>query len=169
LTPPAVADWVAYSSASNHTTPDSGNISMFRPPTFAIPSSIIVGNASVLLVTLVGDSVLPGPLYLNNILVAPDIIENLLSVRCFTTDNSCSMEFDPFGLSMKDLATRNVIIRSNSSGLVYTLYPLSHGATPRAFYTVAASTWHRHLGHPGRDTLSEKPSGQYLGLIMMSH
>jgi hypothetical protein len=30
------------------------------------------------------------------------------------------MELDPFGLSVKDLAMRNVIVRSNSSGLVYT-------------------------------------------------
>jgi hypothetical protein len=117
-----------------------------------------VGNGFVLPATSVGDSVLPRPLYLNNILVAPDIIQNLLSVHCCTTDNSCSIEFDPFGLSVKDLATRNVIIRSISSGLVYTLCLLSHATTPRAFYTVTASTWHCHLGHPGRDTLSRLAS-----------
>jgi hypothetical protein len=35
------------------------------------PSSIVVGNGSTLPVTSVGDSVLPGPFYLNDILVAP--------------------------------------------------------------------------------------------------
>jgi hypothetical protein len=44
--------------------------------------------------------VLLGPFHLNNILVAPNIIQNLLSVHQFTTDNSCSMEVGPFGLSM---------------------------------------------------------------------
>jgi hypothetical protein len=53
-----------------------------------MPSSIIVGNGSVLPVTSVGDTVLPGPFYLNNILVAPDIIQNLLFVHEFTTNNS---------------------------------------------------------------------------------
>jgi hypothetical protein len=60
--------------------------------------------------------VLPGPFYLNDVLVAPDLVQSLLSVRCFTTDNSFSMEFDPFGLSVKDLAARSVIMRYDNSG-----------------------------------------------------
>jgi hypothetical protein len=64
------------------------------------------------------------------------------------------MEFDPFGLSVKDLATRNVIVRSNSSDPVYTLRLTTQFSTPEALTTVAsASTWHRHLGHPGRDII----------------
>jgi hypothetical protein len=59
------------------------------------------GNRSTLLVTSVGDTALPGPFCLNNVLVTPDIIQNLLSVCRFTTDNWCSMEFDPFGLSVE--------------------------------------------------------------------
>jgi hypothetical protein len=39
-------------------------------------------------------------LVLNNVLVAPSIIKNLISMHRFTTDNNCSIEF---GLSMKDL------------------------------------------------------------------
>jgi hypothetical protein len=46
--------------------------------------------------------VLPGPFYLNDVLVAPDLVQSLLSICRFTTDNSCSMEFDAFGLSVKD-------------------------------------------------------------------
>jgi hypothetical protein len=92
------------------------------------PRSIIVGNGSILPVTSVGDSLLPGPFYLNDVLVAPDLVQSLLSVRRLTTDNSCSMEFDPFGLSVKDLATRSVIVRYNSSSPLYTI-PLSASAT----------------------------------------
>jgi hypothetical protein len=32
---------------------------------------------------------LPGPFYLNNVLVTPNIIKNLLSIRRFTTNNCC--------------------------------------------------------------------------------
>jgi hypothetical protein len=71
----------------NHTTPDPSNISLFRPPNSPIPSSIVVGNGFVLHVTSVGDTVHPGPFYLNNVLVTIDIIKNLLSVRQFTTNN----------------------------------------------------------------------------------
>jgi hypothetical protein len=46
-----------------------------------------------------------------DILVTPNIIQNLLSVHHFTTENWYSMEFDPFGLSMKDLSMGNAITR----------------------------------------------------------
>jgi hypothetical protein len=139
------------------------------PPSLAHPSSIVVRNGSVLPVTSVGDSVLPGPFYFNDVLVAPDLIQCLLFVRRFTTDNSCPMEFDPFGLSVKDLATRRVLARYDSTGLLYTLpLPTSITLTPHvvsyALATAASSaTWHRRLGHPGSDVLSklyQLPSGQ---------
>jgi hypothetical protein len=51
------------------------------------------------------------------------------------------MQFDPFGLSMKDLATRNMIFRCNSFGPLYTIR-LSSTRPPHAstYYalTVAA-------------------------------
>jgi hypothetical protein len=105
LTPPTIIDWVADSGASNHTTSDAGTLTSIRPPTFTDPSSIIVGNGSALPVTSVGDSALPGPFYLKHVLVTPDIFQNLIYVHHFTIDNWCSMEFDPFGLSMKNLST----------------------------------------------------------------
>jgi hypothetical protein len=52
-----------------------------------IPPSIVVGNKSALPVTSVGNTIHPGPFYLNNVLVTPDIIKNLLFVHQFTTDN----------------------------------------------------------------------------------
>jgi hypothetical protein len=54
-------------------------------------------------------------------LVSPQIIKNLISVRQFTTDNNCSVEFDPAGCSVKDLNSRNVIVRCNNSGPLYPL------------------------------------------------
>jgi hypothetical protein len=79
--PPSLTKWVTNSSASNHTTHDPGNISLFQPLNPAIPSSIVITNRFVLPVTSVGDTILFGLFYLNNILVTPDIIMNLLSVH----------------------------------------------------------------------------------------
>jgi hypothetical protein len=107
-----------------------------------------------------GDTALFGPFYLNNILITSDIIQNLLSVRRFTTDNLCSMEFNPFGFYMKDLSTRNMITRCDSSGPLYIMRlpscstPSSSVAAPIAL-VASASTWHRRLGHPGIDTMSK--------------
>ena len=42
------------------------------------------------------------PLSPTNVLHAPKIIKNLISVRKFTIDNSVIVEFDPFGFSVKD-------------------------------------------------------------------
>jgi hypothetical protein len=162
--PQSITEWIADSGASNHTTLDSGNISRFRSPTSNIPSSIVVGNGSSLPVTSVGDTVLSGQFYLNNVLVTPDIIKNLLSVRQFTTDNNCSMEFDPFGLSVKDLSSRNTILRCNSSGSLYTISLPTARAPPAtthyglAAVTTPASLWHQRLGHPGPDVLAKLSS-----------
>jgi hypothetical protein len=69
------------------------------------------------------------------------------------------MEFDPFDLSVKDLATRNVIIRSNSSGLVYTLRLSTRISSPQALTALAStSTWHCRLSHPGHDIISKLSS-----------
>jgi hypothetical protein len=54
------------------------------------------------------------PLYLHDVLVTPRIIKNLISVCQFTTDNNYSVDFDPFGFSVKDLLTRRELLRCNS-------------------------------------------------------
>jgi hypothetical protein len=123
-----MTDWVADFGATNHTHPTLVTSSP-RPPSLTHPSSIVVGNGSVLPVTSIGDSVLSGPFYLNDVLLASDFVQSLLSVRCFTTDNSCSMKFDPFGLSMKDLAIRRVLARYDRPGSLYTL-PLPTSTQP---------------------------------------
>jgi hypothetical protein len=137
--PTSVQDWVADSGATHHTTPSVGNISTLHLLPSSNPSSIVVRNVSSLLITSVGDSVLPGPFYLNNILLAPDMVQSLFSARRFTTDNWCSMEFDPFGLFVKDLTTKNVIVKSNSTGPLYTMrLPGSLTLSPSAMTALAA-------------------------------
>jgi hypothetical protein len=69
------------------------------------PSSIVVGNGFTLSVTLVGASIFPRAFYLNDVLVAPHITHNLLFVPRFTTNNSCSIEFDPSPLGIVILTT----------------------------------------------------------------
>jgi len=64
-----------------------------------LSSSVTVGNGQSIPVVSLGTSILPTSdtfFYLNNILVAPALMRNLLSVRQFTCDNHCSNEFDAF-------------------------------------------------------------------------
>jgi hypothetical protein len=118
------------------------------------PSHIVVGNGSFLPIYSVGSTTLTSrPFNLERVLYSPSIIKNLISVRQFTIDNSCSIEFDPTGFSVKDLATRRLIMRSNSSGPLYPFFGASpHGHT--AFTISTSDLWHRRLGHPGRQSLS---------------
>ena len=63
-------------------------------------SSVLVGNGPSIPVACHGHSILStktSNFALNNVLVVPSIVQNLLSVRQFTHDNHCSIEFDAFG------------------------------------------------------------------------
>ena len=83
------------------------------------------------------------------------IIKNLISVRQFTTDNNYSVEFDLAGCSVKDLQTRDEIVRCNSSGPLYPLrLPPAHSLVAKS----ASPLWHRRLGHPGHEALSKLAS-----------
>jgi hypothetical protein len=69
-------------------------------------SFITVGNGSNIPISCHGTSTLSAAnttFQLNNVLVAPALVRNLLSVYQFTRDNSCSIEFDALGFSIKDL------------------------------------------------------------------
>jgi hypothetical protein len=178
--PTSVQDWVADSGATHHITLSVGNISTLCPLTSSNPSSIVIGNDSSRPITSVGDSVLPGPFYLNNILVAPDMVQSLLSVYHFIIDNWCSMEFDTFGLSVKDLTTKNVIVGSNSTSLLYTMHlprsltPSSSAVAalavvPHALTAVAPTTWHRRLGHPDPDALSSLSQSSFIQCTSKKH
>jgi len=159
LTPPSSAEWYVDSGAGAHMVNNAGILSTFHHPSSSSPSSIIVGNGASLPVTSIGShsfSTTRRPLVLSDVLVSPNIIKNLISVRRFTTDNNCSIEFDPFGLSVKDLQTRSVIARCNSTGDLYPFFP-APSSTPTTLAATASSTslWHHRLGHLGHAALSK--------------
>jgi hypothetical protein len=133
----------------------SSNLSHIFSPWYPTPSSIVVSNGSLLPIVVIGSTALPHSLFLHNILVSPQIIKNIISVCQFTIDNNCSVEFDPAGCSVKDLQTRNVIVRCNSSGA---LYPLHLHLAQSLVAKSTSPLWHRRLGHPGHETLSKLAS-----------
>jgi hypothetical protein len=120
------------------------------------------GNGALLPVRCTGSYYFPipnRPLFLNNVLVVSSIIKNLIFVRHFTTDNNCSIEIDPFGLSVKDFQTRSVIARCNSMGNLYSFFPPT--STPAlAAASVSTTLWHRRLGRLGLEALSKLISSQ---------
>ncbi|GJS31989.1 ribonuclease H-like domain-containing protein [Tanacetum coccineum] len=116
--------------------------------------SVHVGNGNSIPVTNSSHSIIPSihrPLHLNNVFVTPNIIKNLIYVRQYTKYNNCTIEFDAFGFSVKDLLTRHILLRYDSSG---DLYPVTKPSTiPVVFLSTSSSTWHQHLCHPGDEVL----------------
>ncbi|XP_074277039.1 uncharacterized protein LOC141600695 [Silene latifolia] len=156
LVPPDNAQWVMDTGASSHLTSESGTLN----PPFNLSSirSIFVGNGKSIPVLGSGHASITLPnrqLSLKNVLYAPNIIKNLISVRQFTKDNNVSVEFDPNGFSVKDIRTGRTIMRSNSTG---TLYPVSATSSKEPPITVLAESsrdlWHPRLGHPGSNITS---------------
>jgi hypothetical protein len=88
-------------------------------------------------------------------------IENPLTWSCMTPSFYNGGVTDLFGLSVKNLATRRVLARYNSTGPLYTLpHPTSTTPTMRVFsYALASAAsstiWHHRLGHPSPDVLSK--------------
>nr|GEW82136.1 ribonuclease H-like domain-containing protein [Tanacetum cinerariifolium] len=116
--------------------------------------SISVGDGHSIPITNTGHSILPTPfksLHLNNVLITPHIVKNLISVCQFVRDNNCTIELDVFGFSVKDFMTRQVLIRCDSMGDLYSVTPPS--PIPHVFL-VSQHTWHQRLGHTGSKVLS---------------
>ncbi|GKC90102.1 ribonuclease H-like domain-containing protein [Tanacetum coccineum] len=115
--------------------------------------SVSVGDGHSIPVTNAGHSILPTsvrPLHLNNVLIIPNIVKNLISVRQFVRDNNYTVEFDAFGFYVKDFMTRRVLLRCDSTG---DLYPVTASSPIPHAFLVTQHTWHQCLGYPGGDVL----------------
>ncbi|GJR56567.1 hypothetical protein Tco_1407088 [Tanacetum coccineum] len=99
--------WNMDTGASSHLNDSVTNLSeVFNSYMY---SSVSVGDGHFIPVTNTGHSILPTsvrPLHLNNVLITPNIVKNLISVRQFIRDNNCTIEFDAYGFSVKDFMTR---------------------------------------------------------------
>ena len=139
-------DWIFDSGASSHMSASSNFLSSCTHPF----RSFTLGDGSSIPIYYVGKAQLPSPtkpLLPRDVLVAPALIKNLISVRQFTRDNLVSIEFEPFGSSVKDYQTKAEIALFNSSGELYSLHGVPAAAPPTSM-VASVDLWHRRLGHP---------------------
>ncbi|GJX89479.1 ribonuclease H-like domain-containing protein [Tanacetum coccineum] len=148
---PTTGTWHMYSGASFHLNNSVTCLSeLFN---LCMYPSISVGDSHSILVTNTGHSILPTStrsLHLNNVLITPHIVKNLIYVRQFVRDNNCTIEFDAFGFSVKDYTTRQVLLQCDSTG---DLYPVTSPSQVPQVFLVSQHTWHQRLGHPGSEVL----------------
>ena len=155
LTPPDV-NWYMDTGATSHMTYAQGNLTSYF--NMSNKRGIIVGNGHSIPIHGYGHTTLSSPcppLSLNNVLHAHQLVKNLVSVRKFTIDNSVTVEFDPFGFSMKDFPTGMPLMRCESWGELYPITkPTNPATSPSTFAALAPSLWHDRLGHPGAPVLN---------------
>ncbi|XP_071712276.1 uncharacterized protein [Rutidosis leptorrhynchoides] len=143
--------WTMDTGASIHLTSSINNLSTIF--NHCMYPSVAVGDGNSIPVVNTGHSVLPNinrPLHLSNVLVTPNIVKNLISVRRFTRDNKVSVSFDEFGFSVKDYLTRRLLLRCDSTRDLYPLTTPTPTPAQHALITTP-SIWHQRLGHPSTD------------------
>ncbi|XP_076934660.1 uncharacterized protein LOC143601033 [Bidens hawaiensis] len=85
---PPDESWFMDTGATNHLSADSGMVSSSSRVTPI--KSILIGNGQSIPILGSGNTTLPGPsrdLYLNDVLISPNIFKNLVFVRRFAIDN----------------------------------------------------------------------------------
>ncbi|GJS69374.1 ribonuclease H-like domain-containing protein [Tanacetum coccineum] len=154
LRDPTNANWNMDTGASSHFNSNATNLStIFNSCMYP---SVLVGDGKSIPVTNTGHSTLPTPyrpLHLNNVLIIPNIVKNLNSVRQFVRDNKCTIEFDEFGFSVKDYWTRQILLRYNSTS---DLYPVTSPFKSSSFLfgQVPSRRHQTTMGHPGIKVMS---------------
>ncbi|GJS59190.1 ribonuclease H-like domain-containing protein [Tanacetum coccineum] len=131
--------------------------------------SVSVGDGHSISVTNTGHSILPTSaksLHLNNVLITPHIVKNLIFVRQIVRGNNCTIEFDAFGFFVKDFLTRQVLLRCDSTG---DLYPVTAPSPIPHAFLVSKHTWHQRLGHPGGEVLRRLVSSNFISYNKEKH
>uniref|UniRef100_A0A251VD12 Putative ribonuclease H-like domain-containing protein n=1 Tax=Helianthus annuus TaxID=4232 RepID=A0A251VD12_HELAN len=156
-------NWHMDTGASNHLSDHEGICS--NSPNVTSIKSILVGNGHKMPIIGSGNTTFPysqNTLHLNNVLYAPNVIKNLISVRQFTRDNFVSVEFDPFGFSVKDYKTGRMLSRHDSDSHLYPVTAPVQVSKPSVFTVSTPESWHDRLGHPGASVVDFLSSNKFI-------
>jgi len=143
-------EWLFDSGSSHHITNDLQNLSLHS--NYNGNDHLHVANGMSLPITHVGSTTLNSSkpnrnLVLNNVLYAPGVTQNLVSVSQLCNTDNVSIEFFPSFFKVKDLTTGVCLLQGPNDSNVYKL-PTS--TSPRVYSAASTSSlcWHNRLGHP---------------------
>lgn len=166
-TPETVADnsWYPNSGATHHLTNSATTIS--DGESYKGPGKVFVGNGSTLPVLTTGQSSLltrSRPLFMRSLLFVPGITKNLLFVSKFAKDNRVMFEFFPTQCQLRDLQTKEVLLKGSVHHGLYRLHlnkSSAGGLSSTCAQCLTASKmlplniWHSRLGHLCQAILSK--------------
>lgn len=116
--------WYPDSGATCHITPDLSNLSIHTD--YGGNDMVKVGNGTGLPIQHIGHSTLntySSPLQLHDVLLVPSITKNFQSINRLTKDNNVFFEFHPHRFSIKDRASRRILLQGPASNGLYHLQP----------------------------------------------
>ncbi|PKU87036.1 Retrovirus-related Pol polyprotein from transposon TNT 1-94 [Dendrobium catenatum] len=145
------ANWFLDSGASSHLTNSLDNLSMSKP--YLGSDNVTIGDGNSVSIAHAGAGILPTPsrkLRLSQIFHTPTLKYNLLSISQLTKDNFISINFDPSGFTLKDLATQEILLQGPSKDGLYAVPMPSPSRSHRALSAQMETNkiWHQRLGHP---------------------
>ncbi|KAG8381267.1 hypothetical protein BUALT_Bualt06G0104800 [Buddleja alternifolia] len=148
LNQPNSQQWLFDSGASHHVTGDVNNLQQFSY--YGGPDEINISDGTGLQISHIGNSTLVhqnNSFALDNILCAPSIKNNLISVSKFCQSNNVSLEFFPLHFVVKDLRTGAPMLRGEN---INDVYCIPSSINPRVNHTTKSQLmeWHQRLGHP---------------------
>nr|GEU47980.1 ribonuclease H-like domain-containing protein [Tanacetum cinerariifolium] len=119
---PTTGNWYMDTDASSHLNDFVSSLSVIF--NLCIYPSVSDGDNYSIPVIDSGHSILPTPhrpLHLNNVLITPNIVKNLIYVRQLVRENHCTTVFDAFGFFVKDFMTRQEFSMTDLGSLTYFL------------------------------------------------
>ncbi|PKU85167.1 Retrovirus-related Pol polyprotein from transposon TNT 1-94 [Dendrobium catenatum] len=147
--------WYLDSGATSHLTNSLDNMTISSP--YQGSDRVIIGDGRPVNIANSGAGLLPTPdrkLKLSQILHAPSLRYNLLSISNLTKDNNISVTFNPFGFVFKDLTTQQVLFQGPCHNRLYPIRNSFAPPQPKALVSKKSPVpWHQSLGHPHDRTL----------------
>ena len=144
------------SGATAHMTSHPGTLTFSTP--VHTPTCITVGNGFSLPITQVGRALFPStstPITMSDVLVSPDLVTNLVSVRRLARENPITVEFDDVGFFVKDARTRMVLHRCDSPDELYPVHSSTTASATPVALAAGVDLWHARLGHSNPTTLRQ--------------
>ena len=147
--------WSLDSGASHNITADLNNLTLHAP--YNSPYDIVIDDGTGLHITHSGTTSLSTPsnsFTLHNILCAPHMKRNIISISQFCKTNKTSVKFLPSSFRVKDLQTGAILLHSCTKDDIYEW--LTKSSSPIIVFSSVKATpsdWHHRLGHPSEHIL----------------
>ena len=118
---------------------------------YLVNDYVMVVNGNELQISGIGQVSLPATdITLNNVLIVPHIKKKLLSISQLTKEHNCYFIFYPWGFLLKDMGTKEVLLKGSMADGLYPIQLRQHLSSLVGLLSTKAlsNLWYARLGHP---------------------